>query len=792
MGEPGRAMLVAHLVLPAVVGLAIAQAGLHGLARLLGRPLRAATIATGLALPWILLAPWVSSAVVLAPSSVLDNLVPGLTPSALDTHATVLNDAVLQFLPWELEVRRALADHRLPLWSDRVDGGSSPWENPQAQALSPIAMLARAAPLQHFLLVALALEVLVAFEGTWVLARMLGCRAAAATVAGASFALGGGIAAWALFPHTAAAAWAPWVGAACLAVARRPDGRRLGGLALASACLFLSGHPEVALAAVCLAALAALGLRRRGRGLGRTIGACALGGLLGAMLAAPHLVPFALAVPESLRAAERSRVSPGSPTPSAAQAEWFAGLGERFFRGPFSPVAFGEPYGEGFSGPWGWPVALSSYTGLAAVLGAAAAMGSRARRRAAPFVLFAGVALLLASRFSVLEALLLQVPGLRFVELSRFLPVGCLALCVAAGLGWQQLTRPAVGPRAALAMAAVVSGIVSASGEAAALLAGLTAAGLVAAAVMASRMPRAALLGVGAVVLVDLVPWARAQLPADPAGTFFPATRPLELLARELGEGPWRATGEDYLAYPGVLPAYGIAEVRPHNPMAGGRYLLVLEAAFGFSPDSEEYFSPFANPGHPLLDFLNVRVLVSGRLGPPAAGFEEIRELRAPPLRFYRNREALPRWFAPASVACVPAADVLAQVGRLEDARGVVVAREDCPGGAMSPAVAVAGRAVEPGLVRLSVGGTGPRVVATSLPGPRGWAAVAAARRLPAFAVNGAFLGVGVPDTVSELAIAYRPPGMVAGCLLAALAATACALLAVRAPSLRAAPAADQ
>ena len=58
--------------------------------------------------------------------------------------------------------------------SDTLEGGSSPWINPQAGVLSPLAMLARPFPIQQFLLVLLALKILLAFEGTWLLARAVG------------------------------------------------------------------------------------------------------------------------------------------------------------------------------------------------------------------------------------------------------------------------------------------------------------------------------------------------------------------------------------------------------------------------------------------------------------------------------------------------------------------------------------------------------------------------------------------------------------------------------------------
>jgi hypothetical protein len=168
-----------------------------------GRRLERHVMVLGIVLPLILLFPWIDPTRLLVPADILQRAIP-LPPGVETTHHHDLqNDAVYQFLPWELEVRHALSDLRLPLWSDDLEGGSSPWINPQASPISPIAMPARALPIQHFLLVTLALKILVAFQGTWVLARTVGVSRLSSLLAGAGFAFGGGMMAWALFPHTA-------------------------------------------------------------------------------------------------------------------------------------------------------------------------------------------------------------------------------------------------------------------------------------------------------------------------------------------------------------------------------------------------------------------------------------------------------------------------------------------------------------------------------------------------------------------------------------------------------------
>ncbi len=151
--------------------------------------------------PWLLTAPWLFGERLLVPTAELSTMVPGGEFSGTkDPFDATLNDAVLQFLPWELEVRHALARGRLPFWSDQIDGGCDLWANLQAQILSPIALLSRLVPIQSFLLVGLVLKLLVASTGTWLLARALGVRGPAAALAAASFAYGGALLPWPCFP----------------------------------------------------------------------------------------------------------------------------------------------------------------------------------------------------------------------------------------------------------------------------------------------------------------------------------------------------------------------------------------------------------------------------------------------------------------------------------------------------------------------------------------------------------------------------------------------------------------
>lgn len=758
----------AQLLFRLLAILGLMQAACWLLARGLGRRIERHVIALGIVLPLALLFPWLGRSRLLVPTGILQEIVPGAPSLEVSRRHDLLNDAVFQFLPWELEVRHALAERRLPLWSDTLEGGSSPWVNPQAAPLSPIAMPARAVPIQHHLLATLALKLLVAFEGAWLLARSVGVSRPSSLLAAAGFALGGALMPWALFPHTAAVAWVPWLATGVIRLFRGGGGRTIARsiptTAILTAALLLSGHPETAAIGGLFAALCGLWLRARRRSFARGLGAAALAAALGFGLAAPQILPFALHLPGSQRAQETlAKKMPDYYLALSVPLTWFLpGYGKHMLA-PLGPAVYGRPYQDEFRGPFNWADADSGYAGLVAFAGAAVALAGLARpRRLRPFLFFGILSLLLAAQFLPLAHVIYAVPSLRTLAWSRFLLVGSLGLAIAGGFGLDRLLFRRRGRAVAflgLAIAAALSLLAHADPWTVTLwvLLGASAA-------LAWRWPRLAAAGLGLALLLDLGPWARAHLPSGEPALFFPSTDLLAQVRQEVDApgGPWRVAGEGQTLYPSVLPVYGIADVRPHNPLAPMTQLATLDAAFGFAPSLQNYFPAFGNVDHPFLDFLNARVVASTIGYAPPRTLERIDGERYGPYRLYRNPGALPRWFLPTGVDVIGEGEVRAWVARLADPRRVAVFDERARGWVGGEGGAVTALAMSRGRLELAVPGAGDRLLATSLLEP-GWRGEAAGRRLETLTVNGAFLGLGVPAGVDRIALLYRPPGFRAG-----------------------------
>lgn len=760
--EPSTLTLLVGLVL----ALGLVQGCLIALARGLGLRLWRTAIVVGLALPAVLVASFLIRNAILLPTGVLARNLPDAPSSEAAEHYTVLNDAVYQFVPWEAEVRRALRSRRLPIWSERIDGGSSPWLNPQAGVLSPIAAVVRVVPLEHHLLAALAVKLLVAFQGAWLLARLLGSRRWVALIGGLGFALGGGIMAWSLFPHSATAAWMPWLTAGAIRTARRPGAATIASTAAITAAMVLSGHPETVLGGGILAAAGATCFSRRSRGrTGAVRGASAAlaAALLGFAIAAPQALPFARHLPHTVRY-QRLAKSPGdqSSTPLRLVDRQRA----NFLKSTVSPQPYGQwPYSEK---PF-LPLGGGGYAGLVALAGSCLALAFGIRR----CLPFAACGLLIGSLIAELGPVIAvadRLPLAQTVGWTRLittLPL-CLAICGSVGLS-ALLRRPRPSALTAVAAAAGVSLLVSPK-PAIALLWGVLALALAA----ALRRPRLGTVMVLAVAIADLVPWAHAMLPYGDPALFYPDTGFMAAVQRErAASGHPRAIGLGLSVYPSMLSLYGAPDIRYHNPVADHRYAQVLDATLGFHPEARpyQYFSPVTRLP-PAVDFLNLGLVIAGTRELPDR-FLEVAVDTTGRRRLFRNREVVPRAFIPTGGRVVDRDETLKATAAIVDPRTVVVSRTDA-----------AGRRVPEtdwrpdlvgwlddgfGRVTLEVAGNGTRLVATSLSQPAGWSASAAGRQLETITLNHAFLGVVVPASANLVDLRYRPEGLVAGVVIGVL-----------------------
>lgn len=345
------------------------------------------------------------------------------TPVWYEAGATVRNydlfDAVTYTLPSYCYLKEALSRGEAPFWNPYYLAGTPAWCAGQTGYLYPPRLLLTALlpPLwahQVSLMVHLFLAGLLMF---WY-ARRLGQSEEAARLTGSVWMLNGYLIGWLLMDHMViCAALVPW---ALSAVERR----RVGELALATFGLCTCGHLQIVLYALLLVFV--MGLYRARLWV--------LGGLgLGALLAAPLLLPTALHMGQSQRP-----VIPASMILSTYQ-EFLATSLPTFV----APDAWGTPvtdfaYQRIRSGGYFIFSELCVYAGVAPL---ALFLVSWRRRGMPRFLMILALVTLLVPATPLYEPLRAIVPGLNRLIATRGVVVWIFCLSLGCGFGLDAMRR---------------------------------------------------------------------------------------------------------------------------------------------------------------------------------------------------------------------------------------------------------------------------------------------------------------------------------------------------------------
>ncbi|HEV3075274.1 MAG TPA: hypothetical protein VHB47_12705 [Thermoanaerobaculia bacterium] len=376
-----------------------------------------------------------------------------MVPEPVVPANRLLSDVPLQIIPFRALVRDRLLRCEAPLWAGEMGTGEPLLGNAQSAPFSPLGLLALPLPAVRALPVMAALKLFVSLLLTDALLAALGAGRAGACFAAIAFAFSVYSICWALYPLGMAAAWLPGV-VLGLVLLRRGERGGLAGLVACAGGMALSGHPETlahaALAAGVVAAALLLARVRGGAARWRFAGRLAAAAAMSAGLAAPALLPFAEALPDTVRAQLIARSSRGVQPPPFTPA---------ILNLAIDPLANGSPGGSAWTGPSNFNELCSGYAGLLALaLAAAAALAFGWRLLA----ILAGGAAALAAALAIPPFLDLvrALPLLDHAANGRLRLVWVLAVAVAAGLGLERLAaRPAGRWIAGAAAAAAALGL---------------------------------------------------------------------------------------------------------------------------------------------------------------------------------------------------------------------------------------------------------------------------------------------------------------------------------------------
>jgi hypothetical protein len=218
---------------------------------------------------------------------------------------SLLSDVVVQFIPWDHEIRRMLSDGEFP-WVNRFAGDGGPlFANLQTALFSPFTWPRLLFGLDGWAVMALVKLLAAALCAYW-LARELDVVPAQAVVSALVYATSAYMIVWLLYPITNVFAVLPGLAAAALRLMKRPSARNAALVILFAALCTAGGHPETLFVGV-FGIFVFLGWeaeKRPGFGIGAIVPSL-VGALLGFLLLFVQLAPFLALVGNSYASASR-------------------------------------------------------------------------------------------------------------------------------------------------------------------------------------------------------------------------------------------------------------------------------------------------------------------------------------------------------------------------------------------------------------------------------------------------------------------------------------------------------
>lgn len=615
------------------------------------------------------------------------------------------NDTVKQILPWMQTAREELFHGRAPLWNPYLFCGYPLLGNGQSAPFAPIFLATLFVPLPKQLVAMAGVKLFVALLFGFLFIKREETSDAAALFGSSVFAFAIINNCFLYYPMTAVTLLLPAAAYATTSALRERRAAPVVLTAIVVASLLAGGHPEsVVHIAMCCGALLLL---ERGAGW-RDWLRVAYAALCGLLIAAPAWLPVVEQVMVSLRVkllghGEAMGVVPVFPV----KALWAM----------LNPDGFGNPAHHNWSWFMTYTHVASLYLGLiVTVLLPCAIVGEKRDRW-----LLAVVALffVISMNWTPLGTLFATVKPLSWVAHDRLrFVVAFLAGVLAARALSRKLSKTLTIAAVSTAVLLPLAVYVFVKGFGRTLtwwsLAGIAALALfwIATAVAPKRVALFACV----LTIAELFVFTFDYNAITDRHFFVPRLPIIEALRRAAPAEPYRVLGLDWVFLPNAAEQYRIEDIRGSDPMEWAEYARLFKGLE--VPDTSIDVKRVANADHPLLDFLNVRFLLTE----PGARLSKkwTRLYAGADGELYENSAVLPRFFGPVGVR--------------------VATREDRPGRYT---------------VRISSPGTA--VISSSVPAMKGWRVRVDGRPRPIVRSNGVFIGFTVDGGVSKVIVDYRP-----------------------------------
>ncbi|HEX7833691.1 MAG TPA: hypothetical protein VF787_28820 [Thermoanaerobaculia bacterium] len=493
------------------------------------------------------------------------------------------NDTVKQILPWMQVVREELLHGRLPLWNRHQFAGYPLLANGQSAPFAPLFLATLFVPLPDQLIAMAGLKLFLAIVFAWMFLRDEGVSPIAAFFASALFAFSVFQTVYLYYPLGTVSAMLPAAAFATIGCARSRDRRWFVLLAIVTATVLASGHPETA---VHIGIACALLLVLEGKSPLRPL----LAALAGAALAAPAWFPVLEQVLISARAAALA----ATPHPSLHPYVAYLFL---------NPDAFGNPA----RGTWSWisnySVVAPTYLGLIPL---ALLPGARGRREIT-LVAMSALLFIIAMNWTPLGHALNAIPPLSLIAPDRLRVVVLFFIAIVAARVLDR-TRKVEVIVAGVAILAAAIWLLHAKWNV--TLDWRSTAGAIAlgAFLIAYAFKRAQLVATIAIVAELFV--FNAHFNALAPRAYYKPKLPILATLQQLSKGePSRIVGHDWTFLPNAAAQYGLEDIRGTDPMALATYERFLGKLAVQDPSTD--VKRIQDVEQPALERLNVRFLIS-------------------------------------------------------------------------------------------------------------------------------------------------------------------------------------
>lgn len=652
-----------------------------------------------------------------------------------------------QLVPWTRIARDELLHGRVPLWNRHSASGSPLLANQQTALFHPFTLAGLWLPIGKAFTLSASLRIFTLLFFSFVLFRLWGASEGSALFGAIAYAFCAFHIIWLLFPLGLSSMMLPLVLVGIELTSRERSIRSHLFLVVALSLSILGGHPESALwvwvAGVCYALYLREGLLR-----------CATAFIAAMLLTAFFWYPTISLLKRTARF-QGSTIEAANPADHGLKSEWLLPL--------IDPNVFGTPQRADYAAPkFSRGVVLndygevaSGYAGLA-TLGLAAMAIVFVRRKPVRF---------LAAMLVVSFCTFWEVPLWR--DLIHHIPLLGVSLhqrlrlfWVLAVVGLAVLALDELKPRAAIIGVAASIVLLAILAPHDLLVPALCAIAVIA----ALWLKRPAIASLAVLIELVLVTW-NYNPPARPRDVF-PETEAIRRL-RAVPQ-PSRMVAWGWSFIPDTPGYYGLEDVKTTDPIVDAHY----QRFFRGYLRTEGGDSVIGETTYPFFDFLNVEHVYT----PPDAVLSDP-DLeciyRGADGAIYRNRGALPRYFAVPQFTVEPSFDMTVGLSKqIADFRQRALV-DHVPAKILREAPALAGGTASPANVRvvryegqrtlLDVDSAGWTLLVSSDVSSPGWRAYVNGRRLPPVTVNGAFLGCFVPGGHSRVEFLYRPDAYVNG-----------------------------